>query len=216
MKYYKVLLIIYILSPSMILAHVGLDYPDGGETFETGSTITIQWHAEIDHGPSNWDLYFSPDGGSTISEIALDLSKTQLSYDWVVPEISTDQGRIIVVQDNDIGADYQDMSGNFTINETTTGITDKNNQPKDFIIYPAYPNPFNNSTIISFKLPEKSQVKINVFNIVGEEVKTLVNSEMQPGLHKIRWNADEVPSGVYFYAIETKNFVETRKLILLK
>jgi Secretion system C-terminal sorting domain len=216
MKYYKVLLIIYILSPSMILAHVRLDYPVGGETFEAGSTITIQWHAEIDHGPNNWDLYFSPDGGSTVSEIAFNLPKEQLNYMWIVPDNPTNSGIIIVVQDNNQTVNYQDMCSSFTIKATTTGITDKSNLAKDFVIYPAYPNPFNNSTVISFNLPEQSPVKINVFNIAGEKIKTLVNSEMQPGLHKIRWNADEVPSGVYFYAIETKNSVETRKLILLK
>ena len=216
MKYYKVLLVIFILSPTMIFAHVGLDYPNGGETFEAGSTVTIQWHIVIDHGPNNWDLYFSPDGGSTVSGIALNLSKTQLSYSWTVPQTSTSQGRIIVVQDNDVGTDYQDMSSDFTIKVTTTGITDKNNNPEKFVIYPAYPNPFNNSTIISFDLPEQSPVKINIYNISGEKVKTLINSEMQSGLYKISWNADDFSSGVYFYTIETKNAIETRKLILLK
>jgi len=216
MRLNKILIICFLLYSSTIFGHVFLSYPHGGETFNVGDTVNIEWVIEIDHGPNNWDLYFSPDGGSNVSEIAFNLPKEQLNYMWIVPDNPTNQGIIIIVQDNSASVDYQDMCSPFTINETTTGITDKNNQPKDFIIYPAYPNPFNNSTIISFKLPEKSQVKINVFNIVGEEVKTLVNSEMQPGLHKIRWNADEVPSGVYFYAIETKNFVETRKLILLK
>ncbi len=215
MRLYKILLIICLFS-STIFPHVHLIYPLGGETFNAGDTVNIEWEVVIDHGPSNWDLYLSLDDGSTVSEIALNLPKEQLSYSWVVPDNPTNLGQIVIYQDNNNAVDYQDMSGYFTINATTTGITDKIDLPKDFIIYPAYPNPFNNSTIISFKLPEKSQVKINVFNIVGEEVKILVNSEMQPGLHKIRWNADEVPSGVYFYAIETKNFVETRKLILLK
>ncbi len=216
MRRYKILLIICLLSSSVIFGHVQLNYPKGGETFNAGDTISIQWQELVPHGDSNWDLYFSLDGGSTFSGIALNLPKEQINYDWVVPEFSTNQGKIVVVQDNNVGIDYQDMSGYFTINVTTTGVTDKNTLAKEFHIYPAYPNPFNNSTVISFSLPEQSQVKINIFNIAGQEVTTLVNSEMQPGLHKVRWNADEVPSGVYFYAIETKNSVETRKLILLK
>ena len=215
MKLYKILLIICLFS-STIFPHVHLTYPLGGETFNAGDTVNIEWEVVIDHGPNNWDLYFSPDGGSTVSEIALNLPKEQLSYSWVVPDNPTNQGTIIVVQDNDVSVDYQDMCSAFTINARTTDITDKDILAKGFVIYPAYPNPFNNSTVISFRLPEQSQVKINVFNIAGQEVKTLVNSEMQQGLHKVSWNADDFPSGVYFYAIETKNSIETRKLILLK
>ena len=216
MRQYKILPIIYLLSSTMLLGHVNIIYPVGGETFNAGDTITIKWVVAIDHGPNKWDLYFSSDGGSSVVNIASDLPKSQLSYAWVVPQTSTNQGIITVVQNNDVGADYEDMSSDFTINTTTTGITDKNILAKEFVIYPAYPNPFNNSTVISFRLPEQSQVKINVFNIAGQEVKTLVNSEMQQGLHKVSWNADDFPSGVYFYAIETKNSIETRKLILLK
>ncbi len=215
MKLYKILLIICLFS-STIFPHVHLTYPLGGETFNAGDTVNIEWEVVIDHGPNNWDLYLSLDGGSTVSEIALNLPKEQLNYSWVVPDNPTNQGTIIVVQDNEVSADYEDMSGDFTINTTTTGITDKNILAKDFVIYPAYPNPFNNSTVISFNLPEQSPVKINVYNIAGEKVKTLINSEMQSGLHNVSWNADDFTSGVYFYTIETKNSIETRKLILLK
>ena len=180
MKLYKILLIICLFS-STIFPHVHLTYPLGGETFNAGDTVNIEWEVVIDHGPNNWDLYFSPDGGSTVSEIALNLPKEQLSYSWVVPDNPTNQGTIIVVQDNDVSVDYQDMCSAFTINARTTDITDKDILAKGFVIYPAYPNPFNNSTVISFSLPEQSQVKINVFNIAGQEVKTLVNSEMQSG-----------------------------------
>ena len=216
MRQYKILGIIFLLSTVTLLGHVNITYPVGGETFNAGDTITIKWVVAIDHGSNKWDLYFSSDGGSSVVNIASDLPKSQLSYAWVVPQTSTNQGIITVVQNNDVGADYQDMSGDFTINVTTTGITDKNDLAKNFVIYPAYPNPFNNSTVISFNLPEQSPVKINIYNIAGEKVKTLINSEMQQGLHKISWNADDFPSGVYFYAIETRNFIETRKLILLK
>lgn len=216
MRRSKILLGSCFLFSSTIFGHVHLVYPTGGETFNAGDTVTIKWVVEIDHGPNNWDLYFSSNGGSDFSQISINIPKSQLSYSWVVPQTSTNQGIITVVQDNDVGTDYNDMSGDFTIKVTTTGITYKNNNPEKFVIYPAYPNPFNNSTIISFDLPEQSPVKINVYNIAGEKVKTLINSEMQQGLHKISWNADDFSSGVYFYAIETKNAIETRKLILLK
>ena len=70
--------------------------------------------------------------------------------------------------------------------------------------------------MISFNLPEQNHVKLIVFNVAGEEVETIVNSEMSAGFHKISWNADNASSGIYFYAIETKYSLQTRKVILLK
>jgi len=214
MKYYFII-VICLLSFSHVFGHVGITYPKGGETFNAGDTISIQWQVLIDHGENNWDLYFSTDGGSNWSEINLNISKSQLRYEWIVPGNSTNNAKVLVVQDNAIGADYQSESGDFTIT-STTGITDNDNRVKEFFIYPAYPNPFNSTTVISFSLPEQSNVKLNIFNIAGQKIKTLVNSDMQPGLHKVSWNADDVPSGVYFYTIETKYALQTRKVILLK
>ncbi len=101
-----------------LFAHVILDYPVGGETFTWGQTVTIQWHVYIPHNTLNWDLYFSGDGGTTWSAIQLDLPVGQLSYQWIVPDTSVTEGRIRVVQDNDL-QDYWDASMNFTAEPIT-------------------------------------------------------------------------------------------------
>lgn len=95
-------------------AHVYLDYPYGGETFQGNTIITLEWHIAIPHNQLNWDLYFSTDGGNSWQPIQLDLPVSQTTYSWVVPSIATSTARISVIQDN-TEMDYQDESMNFTI-----------------------------------------------------------------------------------------------------
>lgn len=93
---------------------------------------------------------------------------------------------------------------------------DRNPVPLAFALQQNYPNPFNPSTNISFTLPSKTFVLLKVFNLLGEEVAILVNEELLPGTHLHQWNAGGIPSGVYFYRLQAGNFVETKKLVLLR
>ena len=79
-----------------------------------------------------------------------------------------------------------------------------------------YPNPFNPTTHIRFNIPETASTKLTVFNVMGEEVATLVNGVMQAGGHTVSWNASSMPTGVYFYQLESANFSQTKKLLLVK
>ena len=79
-----------------------------------------------------------------------------------------------------------------------------------------YPNPFNPTTHIRFNIPETANAKLTVFNVMGEEVATLVNGVMQAGGHTVSWNAASMPTGVYFYQLESGNFSQTKKLLLVK
>ena len=79
-----------------------------------------------------------------------------------------------------------------------------------------YPNPFNPSTKIDFAIPKQSQVTLKVFNVLGQEVATLVNGVLTPGQHSATFNASKLASGVYFYSLNAGNFVSTRKMMLVK
>jgi len=79
-----------------------------------------------------------------------------------------------------------------------------------------YPNPFNPITNITYLLPSESHVKLTVFNSVGETVELLINETQSEGKYDIVWNAENYPSGVYFYKLETGTFVESKKMILMK
>jgi hypothetical protein len=88
--------------------------------------------------------------------------------------------------------------------------------PQKFALYQNYPNPFNPTTTISYDLPERARVKLSVYNILGQEVATLVNAEQEPGRYNVKFDASDLPSGVYFYRLEAGKFIEQKKTILIK
>ena len=88
--------------------------------------------------------------------------------------------------------------------------------PKKFELSQNYPNPFNPTTTIRFNLPEAGNVKLTLFNILGQELQTLVNEFKESGVHTINFNASELNSGMYIYKIEAGTFVQTRKMTLVK
>jgi hypothetical protein len=88
--------------------------------------------------------------------------------------------------------------------------------PTVFALNQNYPNPFNPSTKISFDLPKASNVKLSIFNVLGQEVTVLVNEKMEAGSHQIEWDASARASGLYFYRISADNFTETKKMMMLK
>ena len=91
-----------------------------------------------------------------------------------------------------------------------------NNRPTSFTLSQNYPNPFNPVTRINFEIAKAGQVKVEVFNITGQRVKTLINQKMAAGDHTITWDARNFASGVYFYKLSFGSLSQTKKMILLK
>jgi hypothetical protein len=90
------------------------------------------------------------------------------------------------------------------------------NTPVTYSLSQNYPNPFNPATTINYQLPERSQVTIKVFDILGREVATLVNEEKPAGKYNVEFNASDLSSGVYFYQLKTNLFIQTKKMLLIK
>ncbi len=88
--------------------------------------------------------------------------------------------------------------------------------PEDFSLQQNYPNPFNPSTTISYTLPSREYVTMDVYNVLGEKVAELVNGTLPAGLHKVVFEAGNLPSGMYFYKISAGNFVAVKKMLILK
>jgi hypothetical protein len=101
-------------------------------------------------------------------------------------------------------------------NGSVASVSKEVNVPKEFVLGQNYPNPFNPMTTIDYSLPEKGYVSLKVYNLVGQEVATLVHKEMPAGSHRISWNAQNLPSGVYFYRITVGSYSNTDKMVLLK
>ena len=89
-------------------------------------------------------------------------------------------------------------------------------QPIEFTLAAAYPNPFNPTTTINFAIPSDSQVSISVYNLQGREVVSLASGSYDAGYHSVIWNADTHSSGVYFVKMVAGSYVNTQKLMLLK
>jgi hypothetical protein len=122
----------------------------------------------------------------------------------------------------------EDQTGNLSdsvvhyvvvIDTTLVSVEDNNTQPAEFKLHQNFPNPFNPSTTIHFELPHvgtQHAVSLQVYDLLGREVATLVNERKPAGSYQVEWNATGLPSGIYFYRLQTGNFIETKKLILLK
>ncbi len=88
--------------------------------------------------------------------------------------------------------------------------------PKKYFLHQNYPNPFNPVTTISFEIPEKTRVSLKIYNVIGEEIATLVDKEMFPGIYELPWDASKMASEIYFYQLSGENFIQTKKMILLR
>ena len=88
--------------------------------------------------------------------------------------------------------------------------------PKSYLLSQNFPNPFNPATTINYELPEAGYVKLVVYDILGREIVILVNEKESAGRYKVQWDASQYPSGVYFYKLITKDFSETKKMVLIK
>ena len=98
-----------------------------------------------------------------------------------------------------------------------TGVSNEiRNIPNDYALFQNYPNPFNPSTMITYSLPEASNVKLIVYNIIGQPVKVLENGYKVSGNYKISFEPNNLPSGIYFYKLEAGQFSQIKKMIYLK
>ena len=127
--------------------------------------------------------------------------------------------------DDDGDMDVLSASGNKIVwyeNMLITGIETKATSiPEKFILHQNYPNPFNPQTMIEYQLPQTCHVRLVVYNLLGQEIATLLDQVQQTGQFNVVWDGKDnygrvVPSGVYFYRLETENFSEMKSMILLE
>jgi photosystem II stability/assembly factor-like uncharacterized protein len=151
-------------------------------------------------------IYSTTDGGQTWNQESIS-STRDLSYIWF---LNSSSGWVV---------------GNYhTVYHygSATGVENSTSLPNKFELSRNYPNPFNPSTTINYSLPEAGFVTIKIYDLLGQEITTLVNEERQGGSYSVQFNAKDLPSGIYFYTMQVYttgragNFTETKKLLLLK
>ncbi|RPI19150.1 MAG: T9SS C-terminal target domain-containing protein [Ignavibacteriae bacterium] len=160
---------------------------------------TIKYNSS---GVQQWlQIYNSPSNSSTDYANFLGLDK----FNNVFVSGSSVQGLTTIKYSQFVGT-----------NPSSTHIPDR------FELSQNYPNPFNPSTRIRFSIPPKrgargvEHVVLKIYDITGREVATLINGKLEAGIHEVDWNAGDFASGVYFYSLQAGEFVETRKLVLIK
>ncbi|OGU77720.1 MAG: hypothetical protein A2V93_10355 [Ignavibacteria bacterium RBG_16_34_14] len=107
-----------------------------------------------------------------------------------------------------------DYDGSFNYSDEVE--VEVNLLPKEYVLYHNYPNPFNPFTTIKFSIPKQTQLKLNLYNVLGELVKTITEGLYEPGNYEVTLNANELPSGIYIYKFESSESVLSKKLILIK
>ncbi|RLD24555.1 MAG: hypothetical protein DRI54_06010 [Bacteroidetes bacterium] len=186
-------------------AHVNLVSPAGGEVFNTGDTVNIQWEIVISHNTENWDLFFSGDGGITWNPIELDITEDSLNYQWVVPGTPTSVGQIRIVMDN-VGNDYEDFSENFTI-ESVTSISES----KNGFGLKVFPNPMTENTVITFANPDSERHILIFYNSEGKKIREMTDVKSD----RVLFKRNNLESGMYFYHLFSKNeFRASGKIII--
>ena len=107
-----------------------------------------------------------------------------------------------------------DFNGNYEyfelVNDVTVGV------PEKFELVQNYPNPFNPSTVISYNLAEGNFISLKIYNELGKEVAALVNERQNAGSYSISFDGSNLPSGLYYYKLESGGFVDTKKMLLIK
>jgi hypothetical protein len=201
------------------------------------SVLLISLNSEVPIGAALFSMYYSKISGTPyIVSTNMDLIYKAENSELMVLIYSFKNGvnipagaldLLTIPHYQDVGLvnlqAVDDMGRVLKVRQGTTGISDQSTQdlPKTFTLFPNYPNPFNPDTYIEYALPSNCQVTLVIYNILGQKVRTLINSYQDAGFKSVRWNGeddsgDQVSAGVYFYSIKADNFSQTKKMLLLK
>jgi hypothetical protein len=101
-------------------------------------------------------------------------------------------------------------------NGTPVGVEQELTNPTDFILYQNYPNPFNPSTTIQYSIPQDGLITLKIYDVLGKELKTLVNENKSTGRYEVKFDASSLASGVYLYQLKVNDFIETKMMMLMK
>jgi len=198
---------------TIVNATLTVGYPNGGEVWFVGETEDILWTSQ---NVDSVRIELSTDGGTSWTTI-IDSIPSSGNYSWIVTASDSSDECLIKISDIQINGIDDISDGYFSI-DIITSLENLSSKtiPKDYTLNQNYPNPFNPSTTISFNLPSSGFTSLKIYNALGKEVAILLNKEVQTGNYEIEWNATGLPSGIYFYQLQAGDFIEMKKMILLR
>jgi hypothetical protein len=186
--------------------------PNGGEDWVRGESYFITWESNL---VGNVEIFLVKADGL---HLVIEESETNDGgYVWTIPsDISTDSDYKIHIGSRDNGLIYDRSDTVFTITNATDVDELFSGIPKSYELKQNFPNPFNPSTTIYYALPEESAVELLIYDVLGNQVLSYSVDKQSAGYHKYIFNAAEYNSGVYIYRLRTNNYIETKKMVLMK
>lgn len=186
--------------------------PNGGEIWPIGTTQNITWTSQ---NIAFVKLEITRTNGATWTMIDSSYESTG-SYNWLVTGNTSNQCKIKISDKNNLSI-WDTSAALFSITDPS-GIQEDliSDIPSEFNLYQNYPNPFNPSTIFRYSIPTQSKVVIKVYDVLGNEIALLMDEEKPAGTYDLTWYAVNLPSGVYFYQLKAKDFITSRRMLLLK
>jgi hypothetical protein len=208
-------------------------FPSAAISVENEAIMYCTWEAYSDTSAQgfNFDVYAvrSEDGGVTWTDPMNITNTIGMDLDEIHPHLApraTDEECYIVYMAPDYETetvsppggpeDYKQRLWFTNVNWGEVGVEDEEGIPVKFSLTQNFPNPFNPQTVISYSLDKTADVRLEVFDLLGRKVQTLVNGEMDAGNHDFVWKGTEQGAGVYFYRLSADGRSETRKMVLLK
>jgi hypothetical protein len=159
--------------------------------------------------------------GSGFAQFSATIPSTWRAFNVQITYTTEDTPDRALITMNVSNGDGSGVVGSYAIVDNVmfadpTSIEQISELSKEFSLKQNYPNPFNPSTKISFSLPSQEHVVVEVFNMLGQKVITLMDKNMNAGYHELEFNGSDLSSGVYFYAIQAGQFNDVKKMIIIK
>jgi len=188
---------------------------------DNDNTNIIRFRIEDDQYISDVHMHYSLLGDTAWMELPLIANNTYLETQ--VPILANGYYSLKTICTDSTNNILEMMMEPAFLMESSSSISDAQKYPSEFKLYQNYPNPFNNETTISFLVPDQLNKKVNlsIYNILGKNIITLIDRNLKPGIKKIKWNGlnkyiQPISSGVYFLQLKGGDFVQRRKLIIIK
>ncbi len=191
------------------------------QTTESGQ-FTMEWNLPEPHVFNGSYFLRDNETGEVIelkegSEYSFEIESTQTSKDSESLQVSGEQRSAKFLGNfADLGDDFTARFELLIASSGIDGLSELGATPEDFTLAQNYPNPFNPTTVISYQLPVSSEVRLEVYDMLGRNVATLVNSQVSAGRHTVNFDASNLSSGVYLYRLQAGSQIMTKKLTILK
>jgi hypothetical protein len=189
--------------------------PNGGEIWYCDTSYTIEWISQDNVGIDSLDIHLSLDGGTTYPTHIAHIVGNDSTYEWTVPDTTSETCMIRVTGYDVAGLSSVDESDSvFIIGEF--GIEELLGLPTSFAVQFLSSNPFVSNLIVKISVPYTMPVKVSVYDVQGCIIEYIVNENLSRGYYTFFWDTPGIAAGIYFMHIKTEDYEATEKIIKLR